>query len=87
MEKYIIKFHPDWEEYYSKLDFSIKKRVVKKISEIANNTHKRHLRFGLPHNVAEVGQYRICFLVNDADREVIFCFVGNHDQYQKWLRS
>lgn len=87
MSSYTIKFHPNWEKYYSKLDHSIRERVVKKMLQITTNVHQRHLKYGLDHNVAEVGQYRICFLVLEQRKELVFCFVGDHNDYIRWLSA
>jgi hypothetical protein len=37
--------------------------------------------------VEEVGQYRICFVVEEETKTKSIHFIGNHKQYEKWYKE
>ena len=82
---YEIKFHPSWDIYFSKLDSTMKKRVMKKILQLQYDIPSRHLKQGLPYFVVEVGQYRLCFSIDEKSKTKTLYFVGDHKEYEKWL--
>jgi len=81
---YFPKFDDVWKKYFENLPNHVKIRVSKKIKNILEEPKKRHLRFGLDYFVAEAGQYRITYKINDDNNTVEFYFVGNHKEYEKW---
>ena len=84
MMKYAIEFHEDWDSYFSKLDNSLKKRVMKKILQLQYGVPARHLKQGLPFFVSEMGQYRLCYTVDEKRKIKTIYFVGNHKDYERW---
>ena len=82
---YEIEFHPDWDRYFSKLDNSMKQRVAKKIVQLQGDATSRHLKQGLPFYVSEIGQYRLCYSIDEEKKIKTLHFVGDHKEYEKWL--
>ena len=82
---FLIDFADAWDKYYSKLDNSEKKKILKKIEKLTELDSTRHMKYGLPYFVLETGQYRICFEEENNCRTIIF--VGNHKQYEKWFKT
>jgi len=82
---YKIVFDPIFEEYYLKLDNSVRKRLVKRLVILKKENTFRKLKFGLPHYVLELGQYRVIFTEKLKEKIRILIFVGNHKDYEKWL--
>ncbi len=80
-----IEFDPKWEEYYSNLDPSIKKRVIKKLKQLFQERKTKKLKFGLKYNVLKIGQFSVCFAENEKEKKRILYFVGNHKEYEKWI--
>jgi mRNA-degrading endonuclease RelE of RelBE toxin-antitoxin system len=70
-----------------KLESHIKTRIIKKLKLLKEEREFRHLRFGLPYFVLEIGQYRICFTEDDEKKTRTLIFVGNHKEYEKWYNS
>ncbi len=58
-------------------------RHIKKISQLPP---RRHLKFGMPFNVEEIGQGRIIYQVKEEKLFIIRCF-SDHKDYEKWYRS
>ena len=86
MSIYAIKFHKGWDIYFSKLEVVMKKRVMKKILQLQYDISARHLKQGLPFYVVELGQYRLCFTTDKKTGTKTLFFVGNHKEYEKWLK-
>ena len=80
-----VEFGPEWEKYSSKLDHSIRKRIIKKLKQLFQERKTRKLKVGLPYNVIEVGQYRICFVEDKKEKKRILYFVGTHKEYERWI--
>lgn len=80
-----ILFAGGWDRHYSKLDFSEKEKIWKKIQQLKMLEKARHLKHGLPFFVLETGQHRICFEEKQKTRTIMFA--GNHKQYQKWYKE
>lgn len=85
MSGYAIEFHEEWDGYFSRLDKTMKKRVMRKILQLQYGVHSRHLKQGLPFYVSEIGQYRLCYAVDEARKTKMVYFVGDHKEYEKWL--
>ncbi len=84
---YSSDFDPKWKDRFARLPEDIKERVVKKMKQILNGLPGRHLRFGLDFFVEEVGQYRICYKSFEDRKIRRFYFVGDHKEYEKWVRE
>jgi len=85
MTTYDIKFHVQWDEYFSKLDNSMQKRVAKKILQLRHDVPARHLKQGLDFFVSEIGQYQLVYKPDERKKVKTLYFVGNHKEYEKWL--
>jgi len=85
MTGYEILFDPKWDGCFSRLDRSMKKRVMKKILQLEGEVPSRHLKQGLQYYVAKMGQYRLCYKIDKEKKTKILCFVGDHKEYEKWL--
>ncbi len=80
-----IKFHSDYKKYWKKIPKEEHYRINKKLEELFEEKKFRHLKFGAPYFVLEIGQYRICFIEEEKTR--ILLFVGNHKEYDKWTKT
>ncbi len=85
MSPYFLEFHEDWHYYFGKLDNSVKKQIMKKVMQLQNPLPARHLKFGLDFYVEDVGQYRICYKIDETRQAKVFYFAGTHKEYEKWL--
>ncbi len=85
MGEYALEFAKGWEQYFEKLDKSMRERVWKKIQQLKTLHHSRHLKQGLGFFISEVGQYRIAYEIDETRKTKIIHFVGDHKQYEKWL--
>ena len=84
MNKYQIIFDESVNKQLNKVDKSTKMKIFKKINKLEKEILSRHLKQGLPFFVEEVGQYRICFEIDEKERTKKIFFIGNHKQYEKW---
>ena len=84
---YKLKYKPDWDIYFAKMDRSTQKIIWKKIQKQKDETTARHMRFGLEFYVLEIGQYRVALKINEKDKLKTVWFAGNHKQYEKWYRN
>jgi mRNA-degrading endonuclease HigB of HigAB toxin-antitoxin module len=85
-EEWSIEQIPGWDRYFRKFDKEIQLQILKKISQlIATSSHRRLHQSKFC--VEEVGQYRICFIIEEETRKKYIHFVGNHKQYEKWYKS
>jgi hypothetical protein len=84
---YSSEFDPKWKERFSRLPDDLKERVIKKMRQILNGLPGRHLRFGVDFFVEEVGQYRICYKSFEDRKARRFYFIGDHKEYEKWIRE
>lgn len=87
MTDYTIRFHDDWEFYFSRLDKAVRQKIMKKVLQPGSGHSSRHLQHGLPFFVEEAGQYRITFKVDEQLKLKRFYFVGDHKDYEKWYSS
>jgi mRNA-degrading endonuclease RelE of RelBE toxin-antitoxin system len=85
MTSYEVLFDPKWDGWFSRLDGSMKKRVMKKILQLQGENPSCHLKQGVPYYVAEIGQHRLCYKIDRERKAKILCFVGDHKEYEKWL--
>lgn len=81
-----IKYNKGWDKYFNKFEESIQIQILKKINQIKSiNVHRRLHKSR--YSVEEVGQYRICFIVETEIRVKHIYFVGNHKQYENWYKE
>lgn len=59
---------------------------IKHLEKIAQMPPRRHMKFGVPAHVEDVGQGRIIYQINDDTLYIIRCFT-DHKDYEKWYRS
>jgi hypothetical protein len=81
-----IELFPEAEEDMDGMDNPQRKVYIKHFEKISLMPQGRHLKFGLPYNVEEVGQGRIVYQVKNDTIYIIRCF-STHKDYEKWLRS
>ncbi|MCX6777513.1 MAG: type II toxin-antitoxin system HigB family toxin [Candidatus Micrarchaeota archaeon] len=85
MGDYALEFAHGWEAYFEKLDKSMRDRVWKKIQQLKKIESARHLRQGSDFYVSEIGQYRLCYKIDEKRRVKTIHFVGDHKEYEKWV--
>jgi mRNA-degrading endonuclease RelE of RelBE toxin-antitoxin system len=83
--EYSLEFDEGWDHYFKKLDKSMKGRVWKKILQLKGPLPARHLKKGLDFYVSEIGQYRLCYKMDENRMAKTIYFVGDHKEYEKWL--
>jgi len=59
---------------------------LKRVTKIAQIPPRRHMKFGMPFNIEEIGQGRIVYWIEEDKLFIIRCF-ADHKDYQKWYRS
>ena len=82
--KYSVGFQEDARKHLLAMDFSVREKLIRKIARMENEPPGRHLRFGLPYFVEQLGQYRIAYTCDEKKGEKIIHFVGDHKEYEKW---
>lgn len=84
---YSIRYEPGWDIHYLSMDNSTQIKIYKKILQLKKPLKGRHLKFGVPCFVEEVGQYRIVYKQLDELQIRKIIFVGDHKQYEQWYKS
>ena len=88
MSFFELKFSEIAKKQYEDLVNSIKQEVKKKLLKLKEKEKKRrHLRFGEPYFVDEVGQYRIIYEIIEEKIVILVLFIGKHSDYEKYLRK
>jgi len=87
VSKYRILFDESVNKQLNKIDKSAKLEIFKKTKKLEDGVSSRHLKQGLPFFVEEVGQYRICFELQEKEKIKRIFFIGNHKQYEKWYKK
>ncbi|MBI2445287.1 hypothetical protein HYV43_02765 [Candidatus Micrarchaeota archaeon] len=83
-----VFFEPTAERLFLALDNSVKERLEKKLEQLRrDDLPARHLKHGSPHFVAEVGQYRIAFIIRRELNQKRILFVGDHKAYERWFKA
>lgn len=59
---------------------------LKHLEKVSQMPPRRHLRFGIPVHVEDVGQGRIIYQVSGEILFIIRCFTA-HKGYEKWFKS
>ncbi|MFH1224205.1 MAG: hypothetical protein V1676_00190 [Candidatus Diapherotrites archaeon] len=81
---YAVMLDPAAERQLGRIDKASRLRILKKLVSLEKENQARHLEKGLPFFVAEAGQFRICFKVQENGKEKRVYFIGNHKEYEKW---
>jgi len=85
-DEWMIEYNEGWDKYFNKFEESIQIQIFKKINQIKSiNVHRRLHKSR--YSVEEVGQYRICFIINEETKTKSIHFIGNHKQYEKWYKE
>ncbi len=85
---YRIIFTEEAEEAFLGLDKAVRTRIAKKMFQLERDGFaSRHLKFGLPFFVEEIGGYRLVFEALETEKKKIVIFVGSHHAYQKWYST
>lgn len=74
------------ERALTKMDTGKQIEFIQHIEKIAEIGPRRHLKYGQPYNVEEVGQGRIAFQIDDDTLYITRCF-ETHKEYRKWYKS
>lgn len=77
---------PNWDRYFRKFDKEVQLQILKKISQLMATSNHRRLHQS-KFCVEKVGQYRICFVVDEETKTKSIHFIGNHKQYEKWYKE
>ncbi|MBI4214766.1 hypothetical protein HY546_02115 [archaeon] len=75
-----------WDKNFVKFDWQVQQQILKKLNQMKQPLASRGLHSSQLH-VEEVGQYRIVFRPDDGTKIKNVYFVGDHKQYEKWLRE
>jgi mRNA-degrading endonuclease RelE of RelBE toxin-antitoxin system len=81
-----IKFRDQAVDDLDKMDNSTYLFFMKHFEKIAQIPPRRHLKFGIPVHVEDVGQGRIIYQIENETLFIIRCF-ADHKEYEKWYRS
>lgn len=81
-----VKVQDKAEEELDKMDNATYDLFNKHIDKITLIPPRRHLKFGMPFNVEEVGQGRIVYNIKENTPYIIRCF-ASHKEYEKWYKS
>jgi hypothetical protein len=57
---------------------------LKHIMKIAQMPPRRHMKFGMPFNVEEIGQGRIVYQVNEEKLIIVHC-LADHKDYENGI--
>ena len=68
------------------MDGAQRELFIKHVEKISKMPPRRHMRFGLPFNVEEVGQGRIIYNFENEILFILRCF-SIHKEYEKWYKS
>ena len=80
---YALMFAEGWDACFEKLDKAIQRRIISKLEQLRGEIPSRRFKHA-PIFVEEVGQYRICFKIDELGRSKTFYFVGDHKEYERW---
>ena len=65
----------------------MQEHILKKIQKLMQPLVHRHLKHGVPYFVEEVGGNMILFQIDGNEKTKTIRFVGDHKQYEKWIRE
>ncbi len=82
-----VEFKPAAREEFLALERHLQVYFKSHLEKLSQMPPRRHLRFGMPHNVEDVTrQARLVFDVKEETLFVIHCF-ATHKEYEKWYKS
>jgi hypothetical protein len=81
-----IKFFEPAEKDLDAMDDATYRLFDKHTDKISRMPPSRHLKFGMPFNVEELGQGRIVYNIKNETLYIIRCF-RTHKDYEKWYKS
>ena len=85
---YSVILDEDARKMFFDLDKSVREHISKKLIQLErDDLGARHLKFGAPDFLANVGQYRIVFKKREAEKIKLVAFVGDHKHYTEWYAS
>jgi mRNA-degrading endonuclease RelE of RelBE toxin-antitoxin system len=84
---YKVQLESEAEAQLDNIDKSTRIKLLKKLIRLQEENLSRHLKKGLPFFVAEVGQYCICFKIEEQLQEKRVYFIGKHKEYAKWYKA
>jgi mRNA-degrading endonuclease RelE of RelBE toxin-antitoxin system len=82
----IIIFHDDARKDLKKMDGQERQFFHDHVKKLAELPPRRHLKYGLPVHVDNVGQGRIIYQLENEALYIIRCFT-DHKDYEKWYKS
>lgn len=74
-------------ESINSLSPDIIERIWKKLTRLEEDKQRRHLYYGCPYFVEEVGQYRITYELIESKKVIIVGFIGKHKDYDNWRKN
>ncbi len=87
---YILEYDESWDKYFQKVPPDIKKRFLKKVDKysIHPTIAFEHKKYGVPFFSDWIGpNYRVCFTCDEDKNKRIFYFIGDHKEYERWLKK
>lgn len=81
-----IRISEKAEKELDSMDKPQRELFIKHIEKIAAMPPRRHMKFGLPFQIDEVGQGRIVYHIESDALYVLHCF-PIHKEYEKWYTS
>jgi mRNA-degrading endonuclease RelE of RelBE toxin-antitoxin system len=80
---YRVGFEEGWDENYSRMDNQVRLRIANKLLELKEERTFRRLR-NLSYSIIEIGQYRVAFEEDSANKIRTVIFIGDHKEYERW---
>lgn len=74
------------EAAFAKMDVKQQDLFIKHFEKLERMPPRRHLKYGIPYHVEEVGQGRIIYDIRGEDIIVTRCF-ATHKEYERWYHS
>ncbi|MFH1443565.1 MAG: hypothetical protein ABIG96_06025, partial [Candidatus Micrarchaeota archaeon] len=72
---------------YLGLENALRIMIAKKMEQMEREgLVSRHLKFGKPFFVEEIGQYRLCFKIDEKMKVKTIIFIGDHKEYERWAK-
>jgi len=86
LDPWKLLFRKNWDKHFKKFDKPTQEKILAKFEQMKQSLASRGLHSS-KYLVEEAGQYRIAFIQNNSMRTKDIHFVGNHKQYEKWLKK
>ena len=82
-----IEFSEIAKKEFLNIDKSLQIKFKNAILKISENPIQRHLKYGIPSHVINIGkQSRLIYNIIDDRIIILHCF-SNHSDYEKWYKS